>query len=210
MEKNMKELLQSLNALPEYRGLKQALEEGKKAVSLYGVSPVHKAHFAAALQKDTGRPVVMVSRDEESARRLAGDFSHLSGLPVSLLPGREYVFHNVEGASRDYEHQRLEALYTFSHGKHPVMAASIEGLMMACIPPKALEQAAISLELDGEVPLEQLEQALVAAGYTRCLSVEGSGPVFGARRHCGHFPRRGHFAGACGIFRRHRGFPGGI
>ena len=133
----MKELLQSLNALPEYRGLKQALEEGKKAVSLYGVSPVHKAHFAAALQKDTGRPVVMVSRDEESARRLAGDFSHLSGLPVSLLPGREYVFHNVEGASRDYEHQRLEALYTFSHGKHPVMAASIEGLMMACIPPKA-------------------------------------------------------------------------
>ena len=175
MEKNMKELLQSLNALPEYRGLKQALEEGKKAVSLYGVSPVHKAHFAAALQKDTGRPVVMVSRDEESARRLAGDFSHLSGLPVSLLPGREYVFHNVEGASRDYEHQRLEALYTFSHGKHPVMAASIEGLMMACIPPKALEQAAISLELDGEVPLEQLEQALVAAGYTRCLSVEGSG-----------------------------------
>ena len=160
----MKELLQSLNALPEYQGLKQALAEGKKAVSLYGVSPVHKAHFAAALQKDTGRPVVMVSRDEESARRLAGDFSHLSGLPVSLLPGREYVFHNVEGASRDYEHQRLEALYAFSHGKHPVMAASIEGLMMACIPPKALEQAAISLELDREVPLEQLEQALVAAG----------------------------------------------
>ena len=44
MEKNMKELLQSLNALPEYQGLKQALAEGKKAVSLYGVSPVHKAH----------------------------------------------------------------------------------------------------------------------------------------------------------------------
>ena len=87
MEKNMKELLQSLNALPEYQGLKQALAEGKKAVSLYGVSPVHKAHFAAALQKDSRLPGERFCRIEEVPRRLAGLYSHLYGMAFFLLPG---------------------------------------------------------------------------------------------------------------------------
>ena len=102
----MKELLALLNQLPEYRELKEVLKQGKRAVSLYGMSPAHKAHFAAALQQDLGRPLAAICRDESQARRFAADFENLSGVPAALLPAREYVFHNVEGSSREYEHRR--------------------------------------------------------------------------------------------------------
>ena len=171
----MKELLELLNQLPEYRGLKEAIGAGKGVVSIYGMSPVHKAHFAAALQQDTGRPLAVLCRDEGQARRFAADFENLSGAPAALLPAREYVFHNVEGSSREYEHQRLAALDQFSRARRPVLAAPVEAAMMAAMPPKALEQAAFTLAADQEISLEQLEDALTAAGYTRCLAVEGGG-----------------------------------
>ncbi len=171
----MKELLALLNQLPEYRELKEALKQGKRAVSLYGISPAHKAHFAAALQQDLGRPLAAICRDESQARRFAADFENLSGVPAALLPAREYVFHNVEGSSREYEHRRLAALDQFVHARQPVLAAPVEALTMAAMPPQALEQAAFTLTADQEISLEQLEDALIAAGYVRCLAVEGGG-----------------------------------
>ena len=121
----MKELVPQLNELPEFRSLLEAVQAGKQVVSVYGMSPVHKAHFAAALQAQTGRPLLLVTRDEGQARRLAADFTHFSGVKASLLPAREYVFHNIDNASREFEHQRLGALDEFVHAKQPVLAAPL-------------------------------------------------------------------------------------
>ena len=171
----MKELVPQLNELPEFRSLLEAVQAGKQVVSVYGMSPVHKAHFAAALQAQTGRPLLLVTRDEGQARRLAADFTHFSGVKASLLPAREYVFHNIDNASREFEHQRLGALDEFVHAKQPVLAAPCEALLMRTLPPEALEKASFTLALDEDYPLDALENALVDAGYTRALSVEGSG-----------------------------------
>ena len=175
MESDMKELVPQLNELPEFRSLLEAVQAGKQVVSVYGMSPVHKAHFAAALQAQTGRPLLLVTRDEGQARRLAADFTHFSGVKASLLPAREYVFHNIDNASREFEHQRLGALDEFVHAKQPVLAAPCEALLMRTLPPEALEKASFTLALDEDYPLDALENALVDAGYTRALSVEGSG-----------------------------------
>lgn len=171
----MEELLKQLSRLPEYNALTQAIAAGKQVISVYGMSPVHKAHFAAALQADTGRPLVIVSRDEGQARRFAADYASFSGHEAALLPSREYVFHQIDNASRDYEHQRLGALDAFIHAKHPVLVAPCEALMMRTLPPEALEKATMTLSLDEDIPLEQLENALADAGYVRALTVEGSG-----------------------------------
>ena len=52
----MNEITKSITFLKEYKQLKQAVDEGKTPVLAVGLSAIHKAHLAAALGLDTGRP----------------------------------------------------------------------------------------------------------------------------------------------------------
>ena len=56
----MKPLLSALNDIPEYRSLLSAIDGGACPAALSGLSAVHRAHFAAGIRQETGRPVVVV------------------------------------------------------------------------------------------------------------------------------------------------------
>ena len=71
----MKLLNAMLKHLPEYNALLAAMDGGACPAAVSGLSPVHRAHFAAALLADTARPVVLVCADEHEARRLAEDLA---------------------------------------------------------------------------------------------------------------------------------------
>lgn len=45
----MKQLLNILNTVPEFARLAADLESGRSPVEVAGLSPVHRAHFAAGL-----------------------------------------------------------------------------------------------------------------------------------------------------------------
>ena len=74
------ELLSALvRGLPEYPRLLEAAKAGQTA-SVYGASPVHRAHLTASLLADLpDRPVCVVLRDEQAAKTFAGDLAALSG-----------------------------------------------------------------------------------------------------------------------------------
>ena len=95
----MEQLLNLLDELPEYRELRTAVEAGEHPVTVYGLLPVHAAHFTAALAR-SGRPVLAVCRDEGAAEQMARDLSAFSGREAGILPGRDLVFHDIETASR--------------------------------------------------------------------------------------------------------------
>ena len=40
-------LLELLQTSPEYRELLSELKDGRSSIALYGMSPIHQAHFAA-------------------------------------------------------------------------------------------------------------------------------------------------------------------
>ena len=90
------ELLRSvLKNLPEFQELTAALEGGKSPAAVSGLAAVHRAHFAAALGQETGRPVVVVCADEGEAGRMARDLSYLTGGEVPVLASRSFVFHSI-------------------------------------------------------------------------------------------------------------------
>ena len=90
------ELLRSvLKNLPEFQELTAALEGGKSPAAVSGLAAVHRAHFAAALGQETGRPVVVVCADEGEAGRMARDLSYLTGGEVPVLSSRSFVFHSI-------------------------------------------------------------------------------------------------------------------
>ena len=171
----MKELLQLLDHVPEFGQLLANLENGRSPVAVTGLSPVHRAHFAAGLGDRTGRPVVLVCADENEAVRLAADYTAFTGTPATLLTAREFLFRDGATASRQWEHRRLAAFWQMSEGNAPLIAATVEGLLQRTLPPELLREYTVTLEAGGSYDLNELADRLAALGYARCEQVEGVG-----------------------------------
>ena len=121
----MKLLLDILKEAPDYLRLEAALEGGRSPVEVSGLSPVHRAHFAAGLLSRLKAPVVLVCADEAECARLAADVEALTGTPAAMLCAREFLFHEGAVASRQWEHQRLAAFHAMAQGKAKLIAASV-------------------------------------------------------------------------------------
>ena len=197
----MQTLLNLMRSLPEYRQLWAEVQKGgHRAVSLYGVSHIHKAHVAATLAEDLDRPVCVITRDEQSARRAALDIEAFCGRTTALLPVRDFVFHNIDNVSREYEHQRIGALYAFHSGRARVLAAPVEAMMLATLPPDVMEKATLTLRVDGEYDTGELTRRLTEAGYAHSLTVEGPGQFALRGGILDIFPHRAKRAGARRVF----------
>ncbi len=171
----MKLLLNILNEVPEFARLASNLEAGRSPVEVSGLSPVHRAHFAAGLLERLGVPVVLVCADEGECRRLAADVTALTGAPATLLCAREFLFHEGAVASRQWEHRRIAAFHAMAQGKAPLIAATVEGLLQRTLPRSELAAHVVEISVSGSYDPEELADRLAALGYTRCQQVEGVG-----------------------------------
>ena len=171
----MKMLLNILDAVPEFTRLAANLESGRSPVEVAGLSPVHRAHFAAGLLERLDCPVVLVCADEGECARLAADVTALTGEPAAIIGAREFLFHEGAVASRQWEHQRIAAFQAMAQGKTRLIAATVEGLMQRTLPPEELAAHVVEVDAKGSYDLEELAGRLAALGYTRCQQVEGVG-----------------------------------
>lgn len=171
----MEALLTPIQKLPEYQALLSTAREGTGVVSLHGLSPVHRAHIAAALAQDLpDRTFCALTRDEAAAQTFRRDFEALSGLTCAFLPSRDFVFHQIEGASREYEQQRIRALRSMAAGCRALVSPA-DAMMLRTLPPEALSRATVTVTLGGAAELSALTLTLTDAGYARCDQVEGPG-----------------------------------
>ena len=171
----MKPLLSALQDIPEYRALAAAVDSGACPAALSGLSAVHRAHFAAGLRQDLGRPVAVVCADEGEAERMARDLAALSGEPVRTLSAREFTFHNAAVVSRQYEHRRLSVLRALAAEECPLLVCTVEALLQRTLPKDLLTKASTVVRLGESRDLNALTETLAAAGYVRCQQVEGVG-----------------------------------
>ena len=171
----MKLLTSALNRLPEFQQLLTALEGGRSPAALSGAASVHRCHIAAGVGLTTGRPVVVVCADESEGQKLARDLGAFIGASVPVLGPRDFTFHNAAALSRQWEHRRLALMKGLAGGKYPFLVATVEGLLQRTIPRALLERCCLELKLGGCFELNELAEALSAAGYVRCEQVEGVG-----------------------------------
>lgn len=171
----MLSILNAVTCLKEYRALCEAVRSGRRAVSLYGVSPIHKAHILAALVREGFGPLCIVSRDEQAARRLLSDLAAFGAEGARLLPPRDFIFHNIDNVSREFEQMRIGALGALLAADCPLLLTTADALMQRTLPPDVLRRTQLTLEADGDYDLAQLAVRLTEAGYSRSLTVEGAG-----------------------------------
>ena len=171
----MQQLLSALPQLPEFQQLAAALDNGLSPVAVSGLSGAHRAYFAAALRKQSGRTVALFCADDAECQRVASDLRALTGEEVFTLPSREFTFHNAAVVSHQWEHLRLQTLRALAQGDLPFLVAPAEALIQRTMPPQLLTKASRVLKMGSRYDLNELAEALSAAGYSRCDQVEGIG-----------------------------------
>ena len=169
----MQALREILLRIPEAAELAENVENGRCPCVMTGLSPVHRAHLAAALAGRTGRPLCAVAADEREARRMAEDLRTFLGTEPLLLLPRELRFR--PGATRSWEQRHIAALYRLAteEGLHVVTTA--EALLQRVMPRAVLSASAAELRLGGKYEPAALALRLARAGYARTEQVEGPG-----------------------------------
>ena len=167
----------AFESLSVFKSLESAYKNGSSPVSLTGLSLVHKANLALALAEKLQKPVLVISPDENDARKICSDINTMSGSSqtAALFPSRELILAPVEGVSREFVHARLAALSSAVSGTCRVVSASAEAVMQPCIPKEQLISSTIKLAPTDELELSDLTRKLVAMGYSRADTVEGQG-----------------------------------
>ena len=161
----MKQFFSLLDGMMEYRQLKEAIEQGRVPVSLTGAAAAHKTHIIASLVYQLQRPALVIVPDESTAIRFAADLNTLLGERVLHFPARDYVLLDVDGASGEFEHQRLGTLSALLRGEARVVVASAESACERTIPKEKL--AASILEIDQDMVSMLSSQNSMRTGWLR-------------------------------------------
>lgn len=168
----------TFRSLSAYKSLESCIDAGLSPVSLTGLSTVHKAQLALVTAEKTGKPVLVISQDENEARKICSDINtmHQSEQPAAVLfPARELVFTQVEGVSGEFVHGRLAALSALSEGSCKVVSASVEAVMQPCMPKSQLDGYTLTLHPNDTIEPQMLIKKLVEMGYFSADTVEGQG-----------------------------------
>ena len=170
----MDKLLTFLNQIPEYSLLRKSIAVGASS-AVTGVGQINRSHLIAALKQDIDRPVVVVVQDDLAAKRLQEELKAFLGITAPVLPTRELTLYDTAVVSRGWEQKRLRQLFDLASGSTNLQIMSWEAMSQRTIPPAVLAQAAFTMTVGQEYPLDDLLNRLTGAGYTRCGMVEGPG-----------------------------------
>lgn len=163
-----------LTTLEAFTNLGQALDTGHYPACVVGLSGIHKAHFIASLSQGQPLPGLVITPDEATATRLCEDINVFLGEGAArMLPARQLTLRDVEGASLEYEHQRLSVFAAMAEGRVRVVAASIEAALLHTIPPADLRRHTLELHAAERYQVEEIVSMLVSSGYARVEQIEG-------------------------------------
>ena len=175
----MKFLTGILSQLAEYQQLEKAISEHQLPAMATGLSAIHKSHLIHTLCAGTGQKALVIAGDEAEGARLCSDISAM-GTKAVFYPARDFTFREVTGVSREFEHQRIGALYAFSSGEAQVMICCADAAMQYTMPKDVLMKSTLEIKEGASLSMEAIMESLLAEGYVRVEQVDGTGQ-FAAR-----------------------------
>lgn len=168
----MKFLNEVLSKTEGFRMVQKSLKPGH-SVCVSGLMEIHKANIIYTLCHTNVRGFC-VAPDEQKAQTLCNDLCAM-GLRAVFYPSRDFIFREVSGKSREYEHQRLNVLYKMLTGEYDVVVACIDGAMQYTIPKNSLKSSVLDIYEGKSVAIEDCVKALTLLGYQRFDQVDGKG-----------------------------------
>lgn len=169
--------------IPAFNELVSSINANNRSTLVVGLSHIHKAHFSYSLASLFNSPMLIITEDEQSARRLCEDINAMFYNPLEdqgnyntfahLFPTKDFTFRSVDGVSKEYEHIRLGVLSQVNNNECPIVVAPIEAVIQHTIPPQSLRNKTFTISSNGSYNLAELTQSLQKSGYVRRPQVDG-------------------------------------
>ncbi|MBQ1235307.1 MAG: transcription-repair coupling factor, partial [Oscillospiraceae bacterium] len=165
---------QVLHSHPSFSAVQTDIQKGKFPLAIYGVSTVHKSHLISVLAGDSESSCLVLVPEERLANRICSNINTMCGREVAAVyPQKDYVFHDVEGVSREFEYQRLSVLGKLLAGEVKIVIATAPAACQYTLAPSRYESGSFVLRPGVEVDVSDLASKLVKAGYVRRSQVDG-------------------------------------
>lgn len=164
---------QTFAELEGWKSIENCISSDISPVCATGLSHIHKAQMLYTLSQNN--TIIVIADTEAEAKKLCDDINMMaqSSNLAMLFPAREIFLTSAVGMSRDYEHQRIEALSAVIDGKCKIIAASAESAMQPVIAPEVLMEYTLTIKNGSQLDLESFKTKLVKMGYVRSDKVEG-------------------------------------
>ena len=160
--------------LKEYAALEQAVRGRELPAAVTGVTGIHKAHVIFSLCTRLGRGAFVVCGDETEANRMVSDLTEM-GMPAKFYPSRDFSLREAEGASREFEQQRISALASLQNGERLAVVCCADAALQYTIPPQELARRTVTLRTGMAVPMDRVLSVLTACGYEPASAIDGPG-----------------------------------
>ncbi|MBX6350226.1 MAG: transcription-repair coupling factor [Clostridia bacterium] len=160
---------------PEFAGLVQALRKGARELLGHGLPPAAQAAVLAALLRATGRPLLAIAPDWESARDTAELVSAWAGEESAwLLPPSDVLFHGVAAQGREAAAARVRALSRLRRGAVAAVAP-VAAVLRRLPPPAAWDEATVELRVGARLEKDAFCEHLAGSGYDPRPEVDAVG-----------------------------------
>ena len=121
-----------LKATPEYKKIAASFAKPGPA-ALFGLPPAGRALLYAALQKDLGRVLCIVTPGEAEATHFADDLKAL-GLAAAVFPPRDFKLRPEGGGGRVNEYSRRSELGALAGGRLNAVCVPAEARLQCTVP----------------------------------------------------------------------------
>ncbi len=157
---------------PAFIDTVNALSRGETPIYLSGISSIHKSQFALSIYDYS--PILIITDDEASAKKISDDLNVMSGEICSFLfPAKDLVLTETEAVSHEYIYARLSVLSKIAENSCRFICASAEAVSSFTIPKEILLENTILIDENSNINTDTLKKQLVRAGYVNSEKVEG-------------------------------------
>ncbi|MBC8284942.1 MAG: transcription-repair coupling factor [Nitrospinae bacterium] len=170
--------VQSEELLDSLSQVRQAIFESGQKVAVEGLRGAASAYFISRLhQLEKGRPVLIVTSDQNSAESLLEDlkyffhYMNLNTKPLSF-PSWELLPYEPLSPLNEISGERLEILNRLWKSENLFLVAPVEAIMQTVIPRNSLQKNVFTLRTNDELEREFLEASLADNGFIRSPLVE--------------------------------------
>lgn len=176
-------ILSVLNRDKKFTYIKETLNAGNGAMSVFGLTQTHKIHVLSALISDIPNSMLIVLPTDADCVKYEEQFSAY-GIETLHFPAKTQLLGaSAIAVSGGTEARRTELLVELLHGEKNVVLVSCECLMQKLPPAHALHESVIKLDAGNEYDMQSTIKKFADAGYEHCeiCDSKGSYSVRGGR-----------------------------
>ncbi|WP_315117238.1 transcription-repair coupling factor [uncultured Clostridium sp.] len=167
-------VLKPLLDSPEFKVIKDNIEEEKYPIGVYGISESSKSYILEGIYSQTDKPVLILTSSDVEARNIQEDLFFY--VPEAYyFPTKEVVFYNIDAISGDLRWERLKIIKNILEPGKKIVVSSIESLAATYIPLSLYKSHIFKYKVGDIVNFKDLSQELIQCGYERVDLVDSKG-----------------------------------